>query len=169
MAFFETHFGLPLVATAAGRKHDTVSKWIKRDELVLATADREKVGRGGGVNLSARTSLQLALAAELNKRGLSVPDACEAAINFAHQGDIAGEMGAKYNRKAGHLFRDGLTLFMINRENPMACQVRHFTGKEPLESIRMSLDAIDLEMFFYPFLSKLGLDALKAMQEMKAE
>ncbi|WP_238368892.1 hypothetical protein [Heliomarina baculiformis] len=169
MAFFEMHFGLPLAATAAGRKHDTVSKWIKRGELVLTSADREKVGRGGGVNLSARTTLQLPLAVELNKRGLTVPDACEAAINFAHQGDIAGEMGATHNRKAGHLFREGLTLFMINRENPMACQVRHFSGKEPLESIRTSLDAVDLEMLFYPFLSKLGLDALEAMREMKAE
>lgn len=158
MYFFDLHFTITRAADAAGMKHDTASKWIKRGELVLKLADREKVGRGGGVILTARTTLQLILAAELHRRGLKVPDACEAALNFAHFGDIEGEMGATRTRQPGHLHSDGITLLIIDRVHPDRSKVRHFTGSETLENFRTNLDAVDIEALFWMRLGSLFYD-----------
>lgn len=170
MSFFQMHFALPLAATAAGLKHDTASKWIGRGELVMKPQDREKIGRGGGVILSALTTLQLIVAGELTRRGLKVSDACEAALQFAHWGQVKGEMGAKRDRKPGHLFPDGLTLLCIDRTEPDQSKVRHYTGAEKLGGTFMShgFDAVELKTLLYLKLGGLGIDVHAAMTEIQS-
>lgn len=167
MSFFNMHFPLPLAANAAGMKHDTASKWIARGELVIRPEDREKVGRGGGVILSARSTLQLILAAELTCRGLKVSDACNVALDFAHMGDIAGEAGAKQSREPGHLFPEGLTILVINRTNPDRSKIRNYSGDEKLKDNLSVLDAVNVGHLFSMRLGSLGIDVHDAMQEIR--
>lgn len=167
MGFFQKQYSFPLVAEAAGMKHDTVAKWIARGDLVMRPEDREEIGRGGRKMLSAHTTLQLILAAELWRRGMSANAACEAAIQFSHFGDIKGQMGAKRDRKPGHLFPDGLTLFFPNRQDPASSKVRGYAETAPISEIRMELDAVDLEILFFRGLGGLGVDAHSAIAEMK--
>ncbi len=104
MNFFDLHFSFPTACLAAGLKHDTGAKWIKRGYLVMRAEDREVVGRGGAKMLTARTTLQFLLGAELNRQGLSPYDACEAALCFSHEGDFKGQLNAKRDRSPGHLY-----------------------------------------------------------------
>jgi len=168
MNFFDKRFPFRIVAEAAGIKHDTAAKWISRNYLVMRTEDRETSGRGAGKLLSARTSQQTILAAELNRRGMSPEHACEAAICFAHEGEVKGHHHATVSRRPGHLYPDGLTLFFLNRESPWLSTVRHFTGEEPIKKIRLELDAVDLEMLFQMRIGALGVELLLAISDMKA-
>jgi hypothetical protein len=168
--FFDTRHSITTAAQAAGLKPDTVSKWIRRGELVMRPEDREQRGRGGGVILSAHTAVQLILAGELTRRGMTVPDACEAALTFAHEGDIAGEMGAKHCRAPGCLFPAGqITLLVINRARPELSKVQAFDPDTALQNMRTRLDAIDVETLLMMRLGFLGVDVHAAMKEIRGE
>jgi hypothetical protein len=170
VSFFDEAFSLPAVAPAVGVQHDSLSKWIRRGHLVLRPQDREKVGRGGGVNLSASTTLQAILAGDLARRGLLVPDACEAALPFAHEGSIAGEMGATHSRAPGRLFPEGqITLLLIDRDRPENSTVRAFDENTPLKDLRSRLDAIDVELVLMRRLGLLGIDVHAAMKEIRGQ
>lgn len=168
MNFFDERFPFRIVAEAAGLKHDTAAKWISRNYLVMSQADQETSGPGAGKKLTARTSQQTILAAELNRRGMRPEDACEAAISFAHEGEAKGHPLAAPGRKPGHLFSDGLTLFFLNREDPRQSNVRYLTGEEPIKRFSTQLDAVDLEMLFHMRIEALGVERLSAISDMKA-
>ena len=169
--FFDRRFPFPRVADAAGIMHATAAKWINRGFLVVRPEDREETGRGGRKMLSAGTTLQTILAVELNRLGMRPEDACEAAIKFAHWSDIKGEVGAKYDRPAGHLFpgrlTDVLTLFIPNRVDAQLSKVERIEANVPIGKIRSCLDAVDLEMLFYFRLGGLGVDVHRAIADMK--
>lgn len=167
MSFFENLYSFPIVADAAGVKYPAAAKWVERGDLVMRPEDRQVIGRGGRKMLSPNTSLQFILAAELNRRGLKTSEACEAALNFAHYGQIKGQKGAAMNRNPGRLFVNGLTLLFIDRENPDRSSVEHFSGLERVKEISTRLDAVYLEWLFLSRLGMLGIDAVAAVQEMK--
>lgn len=178
MNFFDLHFSFPTACLAAGLKHDTGAKWIKRGCLVMRAEDREVVGRGGAKMLTARTTLQFLLGAELNRQGLSPYDACEAALCFSHEGDFKGQLNAKRDRSPGHLYPelpgDGnkmRTWFLPNREKPMFSKVELHSEETPISKFRVPpagrVEVIDLEIFFMMNLGKLGVDVHSVIKDMK--
>ena len=178
MNFFDLHFSFPTVCLAAGLKHDTGAKWIKRGYLVMRSEDREVVGRGGAKMLTARTTLQLLLGAELNRQGMSPLDAGEAALCFSHEGDLKGHLNAKRDRSPGHLYPelpgDGYkirTWFFPNREDPMRSKVELHSSETPIGRFIVPptgrVEALDLEVFFMMNLGKLGVDVHSAIKDMK--
>lgn len=171
MSFYEMRFALPIAARAAGLKPDTLHKWIARGDLVMRRDDSQEGGHGVTKYLSARTTLQLILSAELARRGLKTGDACEAAINFAHDGEIEGQLHAKHTRKSGHLFPGTadkvLTMFVIDRNNPTRSKVRRVEASAPIGKNRPLFDAIDLEVLFTPALKALEVDVTDAIAAMK--
>lgn len=128
--------------------------------------DREKIGRGGGVIMSGRTALQTILA-DLRRRGFKVGTACDVAADFAHLGDHAGQSGAKHDRAPGCLFPEGITLLVTDRQHPERSKLRSLDPDTPLHAMRMSLDAVDLEILFSMRFGGLGIDVHTAMFEIR--
>jgi hypothetical protein len=106
------------VAAAAGIAAETLKGWIKNDLLALIRGDDESLnpGKGRARKFTLRRAIQIALTAEISRRGVQVTDASRAAAVFTDVGETgSGWTGEpdRLVRAPGELFRGDLTILRV--------------------------------------------------------
>ena len=109
---YEQKFSFTTASEAAGVPHETVKGWVRRGYLVMSDNDREMMGRGGARQLSYHTTVQLIVMAEMTRYGVSLQDAADAALDFAHFGSET--RNGSESRNPGDLFAKGLTILSFD-------------------------------------------------------
>jgi len=143
---------IPEVAEAAGTSAPKIRRWIAmRNKRVHASesfvvlgreGDKLSVGRGDDALLSPLTVLQVAIAARLADRGVSVFGALKAGMEFAHVGETTGGFVGepqKEGRAPGQTFAAGETWLLVADDD---CAVANVGGVEGDHNFKSLSDAI---------------------------
>ncbi|HCP81795.1 MAG TPA: hypothetical protein DIT67_09460 [Octadecabacter sp.] len=156
---YNQQFPFPVVAEAAQVPYDTMKKWVLRGHLVMSEDDRETLGRGGARMLSYHTTVQALIAADLYRQGVTISEASEAALEFAHFGDDM--------RDAGGLFVGAATVLTYNADSQRKARVLRVSKSDSFQSVLgktwpngMASSAIflDVQMLLLRRSSALGMD-----------
>ncbi|MEL6364330.1 MAG: hypothetical protein AAFR11_05770 [Pseudomonadota bacterium] len=109
-------------AEAAGIPVATARTWYARGHIFLREYDQDSGESGSMRLLSVRSAIQLCLAAELVRLGISSSEAGQIAMQFAYGGGGYGNYGDEdlgppvETRPNGGLFPDGETWLFVSRD-----------------------------------------------------
>lgn len=125
MTFSDLKLTIPEVAEATGVTAPQIRRWIETRKTAkpgqgvpILGKDGDKIseGRGDDTLISWHTTLQIAIAGRLTARGVSVSDALNAGIDFAHMGDSEATWGdepPKLDRAPGETYQNGETWLLV--------------------------------------------------------
>jgi hypothetical protein len=97
---------LRTVALAADMKPRALRQWLDTRVMTLRGNDRKSTGHGDHCGLSRQRAYQAAIVQHLNKLGMTVSRAANAALEFTDCGNTG--------RAAGELYEHGKTMLLIS-------------------------------------------------------
>lgn len=101
----QKQFGVVAVSLAAGVGESTLRSWFDRGLIPILNSDRAATGRGIPREIDLHTALQVGVAAELVRLGLSARRSCQVALSFSDTGNSL--------RDPGELFSNEKTMLVV--------------------------------------------------------